>query len=240
VGFRFGRASTYREPSLQEAFSPATNAFDYGTDPCQASNIDSGPNPAARERNCATAFTALGANLADFASSNVEQYTIPVTSGGNPNLDNEIAHSLNLGIVLTPRWVPGLSVTADYIQVIVTDAIEYAGVGNLMEECYDSPTYPSATCADFAREPATGQVISANETFINEGYNHLRLIQYKVEYVHSLQGLPGLGRFHNPGGISFTTNVVDMRENNASISAITVTRGRSIGRRSISRGCTSI
>ncbi len=218
VGFRFGRASTYREPSLQEAFSPPTNAFDDGIDPCQASNIDSGPNPAARERNCATAFAALGANLPEFTSSNVEQYTIPVTSGGNADLKNEIAHSLNLGIVVTPRWVPGLSVTADYIQVIVTDAIEYAGVANLMEECYDSPTYPTSTCADFTREAGTGQVVSANETFINEGYNHLRLIQYKVDYVHSLQGFPGLGRFHNPGGISFTTNIVDMRENNGSIS----------------------
>jgi iron complex outermembrane recepter protein len=218
VGFRAGRASTYREPSLQEAYSPATNAFDYGEDPCQASNIDSGPNPAARERNCATAFAALGANLADFTSSNVENYTIPVTSGGNPDLQNEVAHSLNLGIVLTPRWVEGLSVSADYIQVIVTDAIEYAGVANLMEECYDSPIYPSATCADFTRQPGTGQVISANETFINEGYNHLRLLQYKVEYQHGLKDLPWFNRLRNPGGISFTTNVVDMRENNYSIS----------------------
>jgi iron complex outermembrane receptor protein len=218
VGIRLGRASTYREPSLQEAYSPQTGAFDYGEDPCQASNINSGPNPAARQRNCATAFAALGANLADFTSSNVENYTIPVTSGGNPNLENEVAHSLNIGFVLTPRWVDGLSVSADYIQVIVTDAIEYAGVANLMEECYDSPAYPSSTCADFTRQPGTGQVVSANETFINEGYNHLRLIQYKVEYQHSLEAFPLFNRLHNPGGISFTTNVVDMRENNASIS----------------------
>jgi hypothetical protein len=32
------------------------------------------------------------------------------------------------------------------------------------------------------------------------------------------QGFPGLGRVHNPGGISFTTNIVDLRENNGSIS----------------------
>ncbi|MFZ0550669.1 MAG: TonB-dependent receptor, partial [Steroidobacteraceae bacterium] len=218
VGFRFGQASTYREPSLQEAYSPPTGAYDYGLDPCQASNIDSGPNPAARERNCASAFAALGANLADFTSSNVEQYTIPVTSGGNPELKNEVAHSVNLGIVLTPRWLPDLQVTADYIQVLLTDAIEYAGVQQLMEECYDSPTYPSATCADFVRQPGTGQVVSAAETFINEGYNHLRLIQYKVAYLHSLEGFPGLSRFHDPGHVSFTANIVDMRENNNSVS----------------------
>jgi iron complex outermembrane recepter protein len=218
VGFRFGQASTYREPSLQEAFSPETNAYDTGTDPCQASNIDSGPNPAAREHNCATAFAALGANLADFTSSNVEQFTIPVTSGGNPTLQNEVAHSVNLGIVLTPRWVPGLSVSADYIQVLLTDAIEYAGVGNLMEECYDSPTYPTSTCADFTRQQGTGQVVSANETFINEGYNHLRLIQYKVDYLHDLADAPWLRRWHNPGHVSFTANIIDMRENNNSYS----------------------
>ena len=218
IAFRFGRARTYREPSLQEAFSPTTNAYDTGTDPCTVANIDSGPNPAARQANCAKAFAALGANLANFTSSNVQNFTIPVTAGGNPSLSNETAHSMNVGVILTPRWVPGLTVSADYIQILVSQAIEYAGVGVLMEQCYDAPTYPTATCNDFVRQAGTGQVLSANETFINAGFNHLRLIQYKLNYYHSLKSLPLLNRFADPGRISLAVNAADMRENNSSVS----------------------
>ncbi|MDA8348180.1 MAG: TonB-dependent receptor [Pseudomonadota bacterium] len=218
IAFRFGKARTYREPSLQEAFSPSTNAYDYGTDPCTVANITSGPNPAARQANCAKAFAAIGANLATFTSSNVENFTIPVTAAGNPSLTNETAHSMNLGVILTPRWVPGLTVSADYIQILISQAIEYAGVGVLMEQCYDAPTYPTATCNDFTRQAGTGQVISAHETFINAGFNHLRLIQYKLNYDHSLKSLPLLDRFADPGRMSFAVNAADMRENNSSVS----------------------
>ena len=221
IAFRFGRARTYREPSLQEAFSPSTAAYDTGTDPCQASNIDSGPNPAVRQKNCAAAFSALGANLATFTSSTVQNATIPVTSGGNPNLTNETAHSMNIGVVLTPRWVPGLTISADYIQILVNQAIEYAGVGTLMEQCYDSPSYPNVpACSRFTRASGTGQVISANEGFINAGFNHVRLIQYKLNYFHSLRGLPLLDHFADPGRMSFAVNAADMRENNNSVSGL--------------------
>ncbi|MGC8519845.1 MAG: TonB-dependent receptor domain-containing protein [Steroidobacteraceae bacterium] len=218
IAFRFGRARTYREPSLQEAFSPTTNAYDTGSDPCTVPNIDSGPNPAARQANCAKAFAAIGANLATFTNSNVENFTIPVTAGGNPSLTNETAHSMNIGVVLTPRWVPGLSVSADYMQILINQAIEYAGVGVLMEQCYDAPTYPTATCNDFVRQQGTGQVTSASETFINAGFNHLRLIQYKLNYTHSLRSLPLLDRFSDPGRMSLAVNAADMRENNNSVS----------------------
>lgn len=215
---RFSRARTYREPSLQEAYSPGTSAFDSGLDPCQASNIASGPDPAARQRNCGAAFAALGANLAGFTSSNVENLTIPVQSGGNTRLTDEVAHSMNLGIVLKPGWAPGLTASADYIQILIRQAIEYAGVGLLLEQCYDAPVYPAATCADFTRQPGTGQVIGARETFINAGFNHLRLMQYRVKYRRRIADLPWLARLRVPGAIEVDADAIDMRENNSSVS----------------------
>lgn len=218
IALRVSRARTYREPSLQEAYSPATSAFDSGLDPCQAGNIASGPDPAARQRNCAAAFAALGANLGQFTSSNVQNLTIPVQSGGNTALTDEVAHSMNLGVVLTPGWVPGLTVSADYIQILIRQAIEYAGVGLLMEQCYDAPVYPSPTCGDFTRQPGTGQVVGARETFINAGFNHLRLVQYRLRYRRRLARLPWLGRFNAPGALDIEADVLDMRENNSSVS----------------------
>lgn len=218
VAVRLSRARTYREPSLQEAYSPQTAAFDSGLDPCQASNLASGPDPAARQRNCAAAFAALGANLRHFTSSSVETLTIPVQSGGNTALADEIAHSMDLGLVLTPRRLPGLTASADYIQILIRQAIEYAGVGLLMEQCYDAPVYPTATCGDFTRQPGTGQVVGARETFINAGFNHLRLVQYRLDYRRRLGALPWLGRFDDPGTIDVDADVLDMRENNSSVS----------------------
>lgn len=61
----------------------------------------------------------------DPARGNTMQFTpnMEIRQGGNPGLRPETAESFNYGVILTPRFVPGLSVTADYWKIEKTDAI---------------------------------------------------------------------------------------------------------------------
>lgn len=48
---------------------------------------------------------------------------VPMISGGNPELDPEIATTWTAGLVLTPSFLPGFSASLDYYQIEIEDAI---------------------------------------------------------------------------------------------------------------------
>jgi iron complex outermembrane receptor protein len=218
ITLRGSRSKTFVAPPLTDLFASSTSAYDAGPDPCQASNINSGPNPAVRKANCAAAFAALGANLATFTDSSVNDFTIPITASGNPHLQNEVGNSWTYGLLIQPRFIPGLSISGDYIEINITNAIEFAGIGNLLEECYDTPGYPSATCSDFTRQPGTGQVVTANETFLNEGFIRYAGAEYKLDYRHDVNSLPVLHTTRDLGQFDFSIDAVNNRHLVTSIS----------------------
>ena len=50
-------------------------------------------------------------------------YTVPVMSGGNPNLRPETAKGMNWGVVFEPKFINGLRISLDYVKVTKHDAI---------------------------------------------------------------------------------------------------------------------
>ena len=187
-----------------------------------------------RQANCLAAFTALeggnaaagAAALAGFSNSNVSNFTIPITASGNPHLQNEVGDSFTYGLVLQPRWIAGLTLSGDYIEINITNAIEFAGIANLLEQCYDTPGYPSASCSDFTRQAAgagigpsaVGQVLTANETFINEGYIHYAGAEYKLDYRRDINQLPFVRTDRDLGRFDFNLDVINNRRLVTSIS----------------------
>jgi outer membrane receptor protein involved in Fe transport len=221
---RGSRSKTFRNPSLQELFSPATTAYDTGQDPCTTTNINTGPNPAVRAKNCAAAFAALGVPLSSFTTDLVETGTIPVTSGGNPDLKNEVGNSFTYGVVFQPRFAPGLVATADYVEVNITNAIEYYGVGQSMETCYDDPVYPNPACSLFQRSPANsstpGMVTTAQESFVNAGFERFAGANYNLYYSHAINSLPLVHSTADLGLFSMNFNAVNIRHIVNSVSGL--------------------
>jgi len=215
ITFRGSRSRTFRAPALTELFATHGNGYDQGNDPCQLSNLTAGPNPAARQANCQKAFAALGADLSTFTTSYIEDYTHPVTTGGNPQLKNEIGDSWTYGVVLEPRQVPGLSFSADYVAINIKDAIEYFNVAGALEACYDSPNYPENACALFKRD-STGQVASAQETYVNAGYNKFAAITYALHYDRALNEL--FDSHARLGRVGWNLSAINNRHNINSIS----------------------
>ena len=128
AGFKFRGNYTraIRSPAITEAFNPTSRAFDLGKDPCDARYINAGPNPANRAANCATA------GIPQPFTSDYSDFTVPITVSGNPNLSNEIADSYTFGAVLKPRFIPGLTIAADYINISLKNAIISLGGDDIL------------------------------------------------------------------------------------------------------------
>jgi outer membrane receptor protein involved in Fe transport len=149
VRVNYGRA--VRAPNLSETSGSLTPNFANNfQDPCRANNIGSGTQ--FRAANCATDLGAL-LNSPNFANQAV--YSLPVLSGSNPNLQAEKSDSWTYGVVLSPRFVPGLTVSADYYDIKVKGVITSVPAQTIANSCYDLPTLDNIFCQNFIRYRGT-------------------------------------------------------------------------------------
>lgn len=65
-------------------------------------------------------------------NTNVNVNTI---SGGNPNLKPEIAHTTTFGVVLSPSFIPGLQLSADYFDIELEDALTLFTAQQVVDRC---------------------------------------------------------------------------------------------------------
>jgi iron complex outermembrane recepter protein len=104
---------------------------------------------------------------------NLQQIEQPIagqanaTGGGNLNLSPEESESWTVGLVFQPDFIPGLSLTIDYYNIVVTDAITSPTPGDAITACFGdadaqgnyNPSAAAATdpaCTAIRRDPQTG------------------------------------------------------------------------------------
>lgn len=147
--FRGNFSRSVRAPNLTETSGTLVNNFAPGfTDPCNPANIGAGTQ--FRAGNCQADLGALLPNITS------RSYALPVVSGFNPNLQAETADSWTVGTVIQPRWVPGLSLTADYYDITVDDIIASPTAQTIANSCYDQPTLDNVFCRSFQRWQGPG------------------------------------------------------------------------------------
>ena len=167
--FRGNRTISIRAPAITELFLPSSTSNEFASDPCDKNFIGQGLAPATRAANCAAAGIPAG------FTSNVVNATVKGLTSGNPSLSPEKADSYTYGLVLRPRWTPRLSLSADWIDIKMTNAIAQLNLTNLMDECYDSTDFPNnPACSHFTRDPASHQVTGYSDGFINAGLLHFQ------------------------------------------------------------------
>lgn len=144
---RASYGQSVRSPSQTQLFGSLQFAFANGNGdfPCTAARVNQGPNPAVRAANCAAAFAALGLPDPENFAANFQNIGSGETAGvvGNPFLANEQSESYNLGLVYTPKWLPGFSLQADYFALELTNEIDLEGPGTTIPACFDSPDFPN-------------------------------------------------------------------------------------------------
>jgi iron complex outermembrane recepter protein len=182
VMFRINKTKSIRAPAITELFLPTATSFQFANDPCDANYIGQGNVPATRAKNCAAAGIPLG------FVSNVVNATAQGTTAGNPNLAPETANSKTFGFVFTPRWVPKLNLTVDYINIRLKDAISSLTLVDILDACYDSANYPNEpVCKSFTRN-ASGQITNFNAGYINAGLLEFSGITGEADYTIDFPG----------------------------------------------------
>jgi outer membrane receptor protein involved in Fe transport len=189
VRLRVNVSQAVRAPNIFELFSPDQPAFFRPVDPCAQSEIDAlaladAGAAALREGNCRAA--GIPAGFEDPLSARFAG-----VAGGNDELQEETADTETFGIVLQPRFIEGLVVSVDYWDITVDDAIVAVAAQDIVDNCYDSPTFPNDYCGLFTRnsDPASAQFNGFNflrQTQLNFGSIEAAGIDFAANYAFAL------------------------------------------------------
>ena len=165
IAFRGNFTKAIRAPSIQESTIPTSTFFNSAVDPCDVENLGSGPDPATREANCLAAGPL--SVPPDFVSTSSD-LTFLQGIKGNPNLKNERSDAFSVGGVITPRFIPRLTVSVDYIKIRLRDAITNFTASQVVAACYDSASFPDNEFCDLVRRNETTRQLSfVNTSFFN-------------------------------------------------------------------------
>ncbi|HEX7037189.1 MAG TPA: TonB-dependent receptor [Pseudomonadales bacterium] len=177
VTVRGTMSEAVRAPNIEEAFLPATATFFSIDDPCDADIIGNDPDRAA---NCA----ALGIPAGFQANDNV---SVDGEISGNEDLDAEDSESFTAGIIYQPEWLDGFSVTVDYYDIEITDAIIDVDSQDILNNCVDSTGGPDTTfCSLITRDPTTNDITFITSTFVNAARLETEGIDLEVGYQKTL------------------------------------------------------
>jgi outer membrane receptor protein involved in Fe transport len=112
IRFRATRSRDIRAPNLNELFQAGSSNSDAVRNP-----FFPGPGPLGNTYPASISFSQ--------------------TATGNLNLTPEKADSLNIGAVVSPRFLPGFSASVDYFRIDLDDAIDFLTAQNIVDRCFE-------------------------------------------------------------------------------------------------------
>ena len=139
---RGGYNRAVRAPNVWDLFQP--QRFNLGGQ----ADICAGLDPSATFAECQNTGMTPVTVRHRVTENPAGQYNTLV--GGNPALIPETADTITAGVVWTPQNIPGLSVTLDYYNISITDAIGSLGPEDIIQQCAASGD--PATCALIFRD----------------------------------------------------------------------------------------
>jgi outer membrane receptor protein involved in Fe transport len=187
IRFRASLERAVRAPNIQELFLP-TFPGGFNRDPCAS------VTPEATPQQCANTGVTASQYGSIIASPNTGLIPYNATNGGNPALDPEKGKTKSLGVVLSPRFAPGLNATIDWFDIAVKGAIGVIGPTIIMNTCLQ--TADPLFCSRIHRD-ADGSLWMTPAGFIdnrnaNIGSIKIRGIDVGVAYARSIGRLGSL------------------------------------------------
>ncbi|WFL78955.1 TonB-dependent receptor [Altererythrobacter arenosus] len=171
IRLRASYQRSVRAPSLGDLYSSPTQTFmNNFADPCGQQNINNNPF---RVANCAAAGVPTTQTFTTGGVTTTEPFTNRPSSGigaanrGNPELQEETGTSFTLGVVFQPSMLPGLTLSVDYYDIEIKDAINTLAPATVVNQCYDSSSgIDNPFCAVITRLP-NGTLAGQNNVFHN-------------------------------------------------------------------------
>lgn len=192
-------AQANRAPNISEFASAPSETFAGVNDPCNGVTATSSGTYAAACRAIPQVAAAIAAD-GTFDYTLADLQGINGFVGGNPNLKEETAKTLTVGAVITPVQVRGLSLTVDYFDIKVEDAINTVGRNLSIQQCL--LTGLDAFCGNVIRNANTGFVETVNDQLINVSDLRTKGIDVGMRYSRPL-GLLGDDRLDLSGNYSY-------------------------------------
>ena len=138
-----------------------------------------------------TAGTSRTNTLVDPFNNNTNVQFLEQTTG-NPNLLPEIADTWGVGVVVQPRFIPGLAFSVDYYDIKIEDAIGGVQAQTIVDRCFEGA---AEYCAAITRGTAPGgaQIITrVSVSPFNFAQQQARGIDVEATYRMALADLVGV------------------------------------------------
>ena len=192
-----------RAPSTAELFGGhAISYISVDGDPCDSraagfnGNTNAGLGSLAPGSACFTQLAARGLTPAQIATyqspeNNLSADQRGLIVGGNQALKPESSRSWNMGAVITPTFLPGLTMNGDYYEIKITNSILDGGIANnagpdvVVLGCYvdQNPSY----CSQITR--SAGGIFQIGSLNTNLGVNQVRGMDLEATYNTDVAGL---------------------------------------------------
>lgn len=144
-------SEVFREPNVGELFASAADSFPSFQDVC-SNGVQGNPNAPdlyatlTPEQQARCLLT--GAPEGGFFQSDVQ---VRGRTSGNENLRPETGETFTIGFAWSPEFIPGFSITADYWDVDLNDAITSLAGGSVVTQCVIEGDLDQ--CANITRFP---------------------------------------------------------------------------------------
>ncbi len=195
VRFRVAYNRAVRAPNIIELYSPTGLALTGTNDPCV------GATPTFTLAQCVNTGVTP-AQYGNVRGNAANQYNGVL--GGSAFLEPEKADTLTAGVVIQPRFIPGLALTADYFNIKVNNLIGAPGFESIIADCAGDlsggGSDPEA-CALIFRNAGGGLIGSgANAGFVlqtNQNFSGRGLFTKGFDFSGSYsRRMGGLGTFN--------------------------------------------
>lgn len=190
LAMRTTYAHTVRAPQLVEQFGAPSTGWSRGVDdPCDQNEIANAPT--ADQAQIISNCQALGIeDPENWEAATHISGGIFSTSGGNINLKPEQADTLTVGIGYTPSFIDNLSLTLDYYDIDLEDAMEQPGLQTTLNNCVRAEDMESNVYCSFVERGSDSNVTDVLSTTVNQGLRTRRGVDMEVSY---LQGFESYG-----------------------------------------------
>ena len=150
VKFRVTRSRDVRAPNIQDLFTPGS-------------------------------ISTASPQIIDRFLAGSPQYPLGTqVSVGNPNLLPEKADTTGIGVVLKPRFLEGLTASADFWDVDIGGSIAPLTVQQTIDVCFNKQF--EGVCPNIVRDPSTGRITRIFVSSINLATQDVRGIDLEASY----------------------------------------------------------
>lgn len=185
IRFRAIYARAVRAPNINELFANQGTTAPQVIDPCDQ-NAGNGDNVKAGGLDALSAACRALPGIANYLKTRpnfsytlAQIQTITGLLGGNPNLDAEATNTFTAGMTLTPSFLRGFDLTADYYSIKVNNAIAQVDQQISVSQCVS--TGNPQFCNNVNRN-ANGFITSVDSLQINAASYKVAGLDVQVHY----------------------------------------------------------